>query len=99
MAVARGPVVAAVRAAALPRSSGAVVRQLVLSTALVSMLASCTVLAPIATGTTIATHNAIADDQNAWHYTTPLLVSAGVGLVADILLFYALARAWSHPMT
>ena len=74
-------------------------RQLVISAALVSTLTSCTVLAPMATASTIATHNAIADDQNAWHYTTPVLVSAGVGLVFDLLLFYYGANMWSKPMT
>ena len=71
----------------------------VLSAALAATLSSCTIVAPMTTASTIGTHNALTDDQNDWHYTTPLVVSAVVGLVFDIGFLMMMKSQWSKPMT
>jgi hypothetical protein len=71
----------------------------VLSAALLVTLSSCTLVAPLTTASAIGTHNTFTDDQNDWHYTTPVIVSAVVGLVFDIGFIMMMKSQWSKPMT
>ena len=51
------------------------------------------------TASVISTHNEIADSSSHWNYGTPLLVSALIGLAADIGIFLVMSKQWSQPMT
>lgn len=63
-------------------------------------LASCTIGLPLTTSGVIATHNVAVDHaDDKWGYATAVYVTAAIGAAVDALFLYALARAWSHPMT
>jgi hypothetical protein len=65
--------------------------------ALMSTAPACTLISVGLTASTIGTHNEISDSH--WSYTTPLLISAAIGLVVDIAVFLKASDMWSQPMT
>ncbi len=67
--------------------------------AVVLACTGCTVLMPAAFCGGTAIHNGIADDENHWNYTKPILIGAALGLVIDYFLGKEAARMWSKPMT
>ena len=59
-----------------------------------TLLASsgCTAVAVSSTVGVVRWHNAVTSDENDWHYLTPVLVSAGVGLVLDLFMVHAAGK-------
>ena len=67
--------------------------------ALATATPACTLVTVGLTTSVISTHNEIADSSSHWNYGTPLLVSALIGLVADIGILLVMSKQWSQPMT
>ena len=67
--------------------------------ALATAVPACTLASVGLTASAISTHNEIADSDHHWNYSTPLLISALVGLAGDILFIFIAQREWSKPMT
>ena len=73
-------------------------REVALALALASP--GCTLLSIGATSATIGIHNTAVDHQaDEWSYGVPILVSAVVGLVTDVVLVTLLGKQWAKPMT
>ncbi|MEO7734399.1 MAG: hypothetical protein ABIY55_25810 [Kofleriaceae bacterium] len=67
--------------------------------ALALALPGCTVVGiGVASGTT-GIHNAAVDPADQWGYTTPILIGATIGLIADIVFLKFLQHQWAKPMT
>ncbi len=67
--------------------------------AMIAATPACTLVAIGTVGSTIATHNAIADSSSQWGYETPLIIGAAVGLVVDIFLVIYIGGEWGQPLT
>ena len=67
--------------------------------ALAAATPACTLVTVGLTSTVISTHNEIADSSSHWNYGVPVLISAVIGLAADIAILMFGAKQWSRPMT
>ena len=67
-------------------------------TAVLVTAPACTVVSMGVGAGVTRIHNSNVDERDKWDYAAPMITSALIGLVVDILFLKWLARQWSKPM-
>ncbi|HSD87691.1 MAG TPA: hypothetical protein VLB44_09250 [Kofleriaceae bacterium] len=71
----------------------------VVASALLATAPACTLVGLGVGSSVVGTHNAFTDDQNDWHYATPMWIGAGIGLACDIVFILLMKSQWDKPLT
>jgi hypothetical protein len=71
----------------------------VIASALLATVPGCTLVGLGVGSSVVATHNAFTEDTSDWHYGTPMLIGAGIGLACDIVFILLMKSQWDKPMT
>jgi len=71
----------------------------VMATMLLASQPACTLVGLGVGSSVVATHNAFTEDTSDWHYGTPMLIGAGIGLACDIVIILLMKSQWDKPLT